>query len=325
MRKTDFDYKEQIYAVYGIYSNNINKFQYQVGLRAEQANVDGSEAVTLTAFNKNYFALYPTIHLVQGLPDDQEVQLSYSRRVERPNNRQLNPYVDKSDSLNIQYGNPELDPEFVNSIDLGYSKFFGKTSLTSSIFYKLTNDAITNYTFLRDDGVTENTWRNIANSSSYGVELTAAHPLFEWLRLNGSASYFYTRFEEQQFVKKDNSWIAKLSMMILLSKDFNIQINANYNSPIVTAQGSIKEVFTTDFAAKKDFMDGQLSVTFRVSDIFNTRDMESVTNGINFYSESYRKMESRVAYLGISYRLSPGNGNKDKDKRPRTDEGMDEF
>ena len=178
---------------------------------------------------------------------------------------------------------------------------------------------------LRDDGVTENTWRNIANSSSYGVELTAAHPLFEWLRLNGSASYFYTRFEEQQFVKKDNSWIAKLSGVILFSKDFNIQINANYNSPIVTAQGSIKEVFTTDFAAKKDFMDGQLSVTFRVSDIFNTRDMESVTNGINFYSESYRKMESRVAYLGISYRLSPGNGNKDKDKRPRTDEGMDEF
>ena len=115
LRKTDFDYKEQIYAVYGIYSNNFNKFQYQVGLRAEQANVDGSEAVTLTTFNKNYFALYPTIHLVQGLPDDQEIQLSYSRRVERPNNRQLNPYVDKSDSLNIQYGNPELDPEFVNS------------------------------------------------------------------------------------------------------------------------------------------------------------------------------------------------------------------
>ncbi|MBK7631078.1 MAG: TonB-dependent receptor [Ignavibacteriales bacterium] len=147
LRKTDFNYKEQIYAVYGIYSNNINKFQYQIGLRAEQANVDGKESITTTSFNKNYFALYPTIHLVQGLPEDQEIQLSYSRRVERPNNRRLNPYVDRSDSLNIQYGNPELNPEFVNSIDLGYSKFFGKTSLTSSFFYKLTDDAIDNYTF----------------------------------------------------------------------------------------------------------------------------------------------------------------------------------
>ncbi len=325
LQKTDFDYKEDIYAVYGIYSNNINKFQFQFGLRAEQANVDGSEAVTTVAFNKNYFTIYPTVHLVQGLPDDQEVQLSYSRRIERPNNRQLNPYVDKSDSLNVRFGNPTLDPEFVNSIDLGYSKFFGKTSLTSSIFYKLTNDAINSITFLRDDGVTETTWLNIANSSSYGFELTATHPLFDWFRLNGSASYFYTRFEEQEIVRKDNSWISKLSGTILFSKDFNIQINANYNSPIVTAQGKINEVFTTDFAAKKDFMDGQLSITFRVSDIFNTRDMESETNGFNFYSTSYRKMESRVAYLGISYRLSPGNGNKDRNKRPSTDDGMDEF
>ena len=325
LRKTDFNYKEQIYAVYGIYSNNINKFQYQIGLRAEQANVDGKESITTTSFNKNYFALYPTIHLVQGLPDEQEIQLSYSRRVERPNNRRLNPYVDRSDSLNIQYGNPELNPEFVNSIDLGYSKFFGKTSLTSSLFYKLTDDAIDNYTFLRDDGVTETTWRNLSKSTSYGIELTAVHPLFEWFRLNGSFSYFNTKFEEPELVKEDFSWIAKLSTIIFLSKDFNLQINANYNSPIVTAQGRIKEVFTTDFAAKKDFLDGQLSVTFRVSDIFNTRKMDSETNGINFFSTSYRKMESRVAFLGISYRLSPGNGNKDRDKKPGNDEGMDVF
>lgn len=325
LRKTDFNYKEQIYAVYGIYSNNINKFQYQIGLRAEQANVDGKESITTTSFNKNYFALYPTIHLVQGLPEDQEIQLSYSRRVERPNNRRLNPYVDRSDSLNIQYGNPELNPEFVNSIDLGYSKFFGKTSLTSSFFYKLTDDAIDNYTFLRDDGVTETTWRNLSKSTSYGIELTAVHPLFEWFRLNGSFSYFNTKFEEPELVKEDFSWIAKLSTMIFLSKDFNLQINANYNSPIVTAQGRIKEVFTTDFAAKKDFLDGQLSVTFRVSDIFNTRKMDSETNGINFFSTSYRKMESRVAFLGISYRLSPGNGNKDRDKKPSIEDGMDVF
>lgn len=325
LRKTDFNYKEQIYAVYGIYSNNLNKFQYQIGLRIEQANVDGKESISSTSFNKNYFALYPTIHLVQGLPEDQEIQLSYSRRVERPNNRRLNPYVDRSDSLNIQYGNPELNPEFVNSIDLGYSKFFGKTSLTSSLFYKLTDDAIDNYTFLRDDGVTETTWRNLSKSTSYGIELTAVHPLFEWFRLNGSFSYFNTKFEEPELVKEDFSWIAKLSTMIFLSKDFNLQINANYNSPIVTAQGRIKEVFTTDFAAKKDFLDGQLSVTFRVSDIFNTRKMDSETNGINFISTSYRKMESRVAFLGISYRLSPGNGNKDRDKKPGNDEGMDVF
>ncbi len=326
-RKTDFNYKEQVYAAYGIYSNNINKFQYQIGLRAEQANVDGSELTTSTKFNKNYFALYPTIHFVQGLPYDMEAQLSYSRRVQRPRNNLLNPYVDRSDSLNIQYGNPELNPEFVNSFDIGYSKFFGKIVLTSSFFYKYTNDVITSFTILRDDGVSENTWRNLAKSSSYGIELTTSLPLVDWLRINGSFSYFNTKFDGQDISTNDNSWISKINTTFMLSKDFNFQINANYNSPILTAQRKINSMFSTDFAMKKDFLDGQLSVTFRVSDIFNTRKMDSETFGNNFFTSSYRKMESRVAYLGVSYRLSPGNGNKEKDRENRNieDDSMNEF
>lgn len=325
-RKTDFDYTEKIYAVYGIYSNNIDKFQFQIGLRAEQAYVDGNETISSSSFSKNYFALYPTVHLVQSLPDNQEIQLSYSRRVERPNNRQLNPYVDRSDSLNIQFGNPELNPEFVNSLDLGYSKFFGRTSLTSSLFYKLTNDVITNFTTINVDGISETTWRNLAKNTSYGLELTAVHPLFDWFRLNGSFSYFRTIFEDSGISTDDFSYIGKLNGTIIPSKDFSIQINANYNSPIVTSQGKIKETFSTDVALKKDFMDGQLSLTFRVSDIFNTRKFDSQTFGENFITNSYRKMESRVAYLGISYRLSSGKANKERERRPRLDDGgMDEF
>jgi outer membrane receptor protein involved in Fe transport len=324
-RKTNFDYKQQVYAVYGIFSNTINKFQYQIGLRLEQAYVDGNESLSKSVFNKDYFALYPTVHLVQVLPYDQEVQLSYSRRVDRPNNRQLNPYVDKTDSLNIQYGNPELNPEFINSLEFGYSRLFGKTALTSSLFYKQTSDAIANYTILRDDGVTETTFRNLAKNSSYGVELTAAHPLFEWFRLNGSFSYFNTAFEAPDFSTNDNSWMSKLSTVIFVAKDFNLQFNANYNSPIITAQGKIKEMFSADFAAKKDFMDGRLSVLFRVSDIFNTRDMESETYGTNFFTSSYRKMESRVAFLGISYRLSSGKNTKERERQRTEENGMDEF
>ncbi|HQJ45836.1 MAG TPA: TonB-dependent receptor [Ignavibacteriaceae bacterium] len=314
-RKTDFNYKEKIYAVYGIYSNNYDKFQYQIGLRAEQANVDGSELNTSTFFNKKYFAVYPTIHFVQGLPYDMEAQLSYSRRVQRPWNNMLNPYVDRSDSLNIQYGNPDLNPEYVNSFDVGYSKFFGKIVLTSSFFYKYTNDVITSFTILRDDGVTETTWRNLAKSSSYGIELTTSLPLVDWLRINGSFSYFNTKYDGLNISTNDNSWISKLNTTFMLSKDFNFQINTNYNSPILTAQRKVNSMFSTDLAVKKDFLDGQLSVTFRVSDIFNTRKMDSETFGTNFFTSSYRKMESRVAYLGISYRLSPATEIKKKTEK----------
>lgn len=324
-RKTNFDFKENIYAVYGIYSNNYEKFQYQIGLRAEQADVSGYEKNTAVGFNKNYFSVYPTIHLVQSLPDFQELQLSYSRRVERPNNRILNPYVDRSDSLSISYGNPELDPEYINSLELGYSKLFDKTALTSSLFYRHTQNAITNYTFVRPDGVTETTWRNLAKRLSYGVELTLSSPVFEWLRTNTSFTYFKNEFDGLDISNSSNSWIGKLNVTYMPARDFNFQVNLNYEGPNFMGQTKSKEQFSTDIAMKKDFLNGRLSVLFRLSDVFNTRKWESETNGTGFFSTSYRKMESRVAYIGITYRLSTANNNRERERRPRDDNNMDEF
>lgn len=325
-RKTNFDFKENIYAVYGIYSNNYEKFQYQIGLRAEQADVSGYEKNTAVGFNKNYFSVYPTIHIVQGLPDFQELQLSYSRRVERPNNRILNPYVDRSDSLSINYGNPELDPEYINSLELGYSKLFDKTALTSSLFYRYTQNAITNYTFIRPDGITETTWRNLAKRLSYGVELTLSSPVFEWLRTNTSFTYFKNEFDGLDISNSSNSWIGKLNLTYMPARDFNFQVNLNYEGPNFMGQTKSKEQFSTDIAMKKDFLNGQLSVLFRLSDVFNSRKWESETNGTGFFSTSYRKMESRVAYIGITYRLSTANNNnRERERRPRDDNNMDEF
>lgn len=324
-RKTNFDFKENIYAVYGIYSNNYQKFQYQIGLRAEQADVNGYEKNTAVGFSKNYFSVYPTIHLVQVLPNFQELQLSYSRRVERPHNRILNPYVDRSDSLSISYGNPELDPEYINSLEFGYSKLFDKTALTSSLFYRHTQNAITNYTFIRPDGVTETTWRNLAKRLSYGIELTLSSPVFEWLRTNTSFTYFKNEFDGLDISNSSNSWIGKLNLTYMPARDFNFQVNLNYEGPNFMGQTKSKEQFSTDIAMKKDFLDGQLSVLFRLSDVFNTRKWESETNGIAFFSTSYRKMESRVAYIGITYRLSTANNNRERERRPRDDNSMDEF
>lgn len=324
-RKTNFDFKENIYAVYGIYSNNYEKFQYQIGLRVEQADVSGFEKNTASGFNKNYFSLYPTIHLVQTLPDFQELQLSYSRRVERPHNRILNPYVDRSDSLNLSYGNPELDPEYINSLEFGYSKLFDKTALTSSIFYRHTENAITNYTFIRPDGVTETTWRNLAKRLSYGVELTLSSPVFEWLRTNSSFTYFKNEFNGLDISNSAYSWIGKLNLTYMPARDFNLQVNLNYEGPNFMGQTKSKEQFSTDLAMKKDFLNGQLSVLFRLSDVFNTREWESETNGTNFFTSSYRKMESRVAYIGITYRLDATNNNRERERRQRDEGGMDEF
>jgi hypothetical protein len=109
------------------------------------------------------------------------------------------------------------------------------------------------------------------------------------------------------------------------ARDFNFQVNLNYEGPNFMGQTKSKEQFSTDIAMKKDFLNGQLSVLFRLSDVFNTRKWESETNGTGFFSTSYRKMESRVAYIGITYRLSTANNNRERERRPRDDNNMDEF
>lgn len=323
LRKTDFDYNEQIYSIYGIYSNNFDKFQFQFGMRLENSSVKGEENLSTAAFSNHYFTIYPTVHLVQSLPAQQEVQLSYSRRVERPNNRQLNPYVDKSDSLNISFGNPELKPEFINSFELGYSKLIDKAALTSSIFYKYTTNAINNFTAVNNNGVSETTWKNLAKNISYGLELTAAHPFLDWIRLNGSFIYFSNEYIDDNLSSRDFTWQTKLTSMFMFSRDFNLQLNFNYNAREVIPQGKVKQVYFADAAVKKDFLDGQLSLTFRITDIFNTRKFETETNGFNFTNSSYRKMESRAAYLGVTFRLNPGNNNRER--KPRNEESTDDF
>jgi len=115
----NFDYFEQLHAVYGIYSSSFKKFKYQVGLRAEQLISESDIIKASDNFNLSYLSLFPSVHTVYEISTTQQTSLSYSRRIRRPNNRQLNPYVDYSDSRDIRYGNPKLQPEFINSFELG--------------------------------------------------------------------------------------------------------------------------------------------------------------------------------------------------------------
>ena len=127
----NFDYFEQLHAVYGIYSSSFKKFKYQVGLRAEQLISESDIIQASDNFNLSYLSLFPSVHTVYEISTTQQTSLSYSRRIRRPNNRQLNPYVDYSDSRDIRYGNPKLQPEFINSFELGWSNYWGKNSINS--------------------------------------------------------------------------------------------------------------------------------------------------------------------------------------------------
>ena len=185
-----FNYAEQIYAAYLIFSSKIKNFGYSVGLRTEGTISKGDLLTNGTTFKNNYIDFFPNVSLSQKISAGDEVQASYSRKINRPRLNDLNPFVEISDPLNISVGNPRLKPEYADSYELNYLKFFNTTTLEASAFYKQTHDEIVRSRFLTDSGVTVTTKENLASSKSYGVELIALSQVTPWLSFNGSISYF---------------------------------------------------------------------------------------------------------------------------------------
>jgi outer membrane receptor protein involved in Fe transport len=322
-----FVYTEQIYAVYGIFSKEYKKWSFQVGTRLEQAFTKAEQKTVLETNNKQYFSVFPTFHTTYKLTDNQDFQLSYSRRINRPDMHSLNPFVDYSNPNIIRYGNPNLKPEYINSYEIGHSIFWKKTSISSSLFYRQINDVIKRYGFVDSNRITHMTSANLSSGKSYGIELVAEHSIFKWWRMNANFSYFRTIIEgdkENTSLTNDNySWTSKLNSNMMLPKGIMFQISGFYRGPMVTPQGEMAAMYSADIALKKDFLkDNKLSVSFRLSDVFNTQQFKMTASDVNFSAEHTRKRESRVAYIGISYKINQGLKSKTK-KRP-SDNNIDD-
>ncbi len=123
--QTNYESNDEVYAAYGAYSSQLGSFGYQLGLRAESSDYEGTLTKTGEMFDIKFpVSFFPSIFVSQKLSEDQSLQLNYSRRINRPNFWQLTPITDSSDKLNPSKGNPALKPEFTNSFELSYEKTF---------------------------------------------------------------------------------------------------------------------------------------------------------------------------------------------------------
>jgi len=317
--KNHYDYKEQIYAVYGIYGATWKKLRYQAGLRYEQVYNKSKVEQTGLSYSNPYYNFFPSLHTQYDLGKNRELQLSYSRRVDRPSPRELNPYIDYSDSLNIRQGNPALQPEYTNSLELGILKYWDKTSLTSNVFFRNTTGLIEDITMLDTTGISYTTPQNINNSKSFGIEFVASANPYKWLRINGNMSFYEYQVsdvpEYQIPATESFTWSGRLNATFMYSKDGSFQLIGNYMSPTSSLQSARESNYNIDASLRHDFFKSKLTVSLRITDIFNTRNFNSVTTGTNYKTTNNRYMESRVLYAGIQLKLnnyskkSEKNGN----------------
>lgn len=322
-----FLYKEQIHAAYMLYSDNISKFKYQLGLRFEEALTSSVQQTSGKDYKKDYFSFIPTIHLSQELTEGQELKLSYSRRLNRPPLQMINPFIRYMDPQNAFAGNPYLKPEYTDSYELGHNLIINQSSIFTNFFYIQFSDNINSFTELRDNNVTVTTFQNISKVTSYGVEINGYTQIFKWWTLNGGYSFYGTKFDPNTPGLSNTStssvWNTRVSSMMTLGWDMDLQFNCYYTSNNVRPQGNSKGMIFSDLGLKKSFLERKLSVSLRVNDVFNAMRFKNETIGSNFSAVTDFRPQSQVFTLSISYNIN--NFKRKQERKPDEESGAREY
>lgn len=321
----NFIYDERTSAAYVNFGDDRKKFSYQLGVRTEYTAINTDQRTTNQQNKRDYIYLFPSAFVNYNLSQAQKIQLNYTRRIDRPSVRSLNPFIDLSDPLNIRFGNPLLNPELINSFELSHLWTGKTTSLTSSLFFRQTNNEITNYRTLRDDGITEQTSLNLNRSQNYGLEVVLSQDIAQWWKVNGNFTFFQRSIQASADIpgiltRTNRSWTGRLTSDFRPTRGTAIQLAVNYRSPFLIAQGTINQFFNVDIGIKQDILNGRGTLNLRVSDLFNTLQFQSDSFGPNFLATSLGKRESRIGFIGFSYRLSRQRAKESDDDKRQPDQ-----
>lgn len=311
-----FYYDENITAAYAILGNKTKAISYQAGLRAEWTDVKTTLEETNEVNPRKYSNLFPSAHVTFSLPKENSFQVSYSRRVRRPYYNDLSPYATFSDSRNFFSGNPDLNPEFSNVYELGYIKYFEIGTLSSSLYYRDTEDKIDEIRTVNEEGNSATRPENLRSEKAYGIELASTLAITKWWKWDANFNFFHADIDGSNIVStyktSTYSWFTRQTSRFSLPGKVDIQLRTNYEAPQKTAQGKRKALYYADFSISKEILKGVGTINFNVLDVFNSRKSRSITEGLIFYTERTYQGRRRQFNLTFNYRIRQSKSAKSK-------------
>jgi len=311
-----FNYEELINAAYVQYGQKFNRISLLIGLRYEHTSLEIVQEIATAKNERNYGKLFPTMNLGFEFKEGENITLGYNRRIRRPRGRSLNPFPSRSSESNVYSGNIDLNPVITDAIDLGYLKRWDKFTLSTSLYYNISNDnweRIQEDTgMLTDNGdpITKRFPINLSTQERKGLELTLNYRPFKIWNINSDFNVYnvtskgnYTNTSTditQNFDFKNTSYFIRLNQKITLPSAVDLQINTNYRGPSENAQTKSKGVFSLNIAASKDLFNERASLSLNFSDVFNSRISQRRTT-IPDFLEQYSEFQWREPQLRISF------------------------
>lgn len=377
---SQYNYRDRVFAGYATYSNAIKNFSYQLGLRVESSDYKGTQNFTADSlriagadtasiqypttgyFNNQYpLSFFPSIFLTQKLTDNQDLQLSYTRRIDRPSFQQLFPFTDYADSLNLSRGNPNLKPQFTNSFELTYSLIYaGNANFLASAYYKNTTDLITR---LASEGVNPvnnrpviiNTYVNAKSSFVGGLEFIARNSITRWWDVTGNINIFTSKINTIDTgyfavapIGEQWSYYAKAFNTFKITKALSFQLSGDFTSKTVlppggsaanggnsghgwggtvsgNANGYNRPTGGVDAAIRYEFLKNHTAaLTLSVQDIFRTRVSDVYTYSATYTQEYDRRRDPQFFRLQFNWRFGKFDMAlfKRKDTHAEMDQGI---
>lgn len=321
-RSLYYRYNDLVSAAYAQGAHEAGKFSFQAGLRAEHTHVRAGLRDSGTVVRRDYLSLFPSATINRKLAGDQELQVSYSRRINRPDISQLLPLINYSDPRNIRVANPRLLPERVSVAELDHQKSWGATTWSTTAFWRRTTDMVQRFRFVDSsrtsnapDGartaVTRTDFRNVGHSTTTGLETSLNAPFTKWWRFNGFVSGFrndVSTLTGTERTRRNWAWSGRLNTTFTPLPKLDVQVAATYRSATVTNQGRLAPMYGVDVALQKRLFTDRGTLTLRVADIFNTQviDVRAYGPGLDMYQRL--KRETRIGYLGFSYAFGDAKG-----------------
>ncbi len=322
---TDFAYDENVHAVYAIVSNEHDKLSWQAGLRSETTDINTQFQETGERYDWDYTNLFPSAFLTYKISKINQLQASYSRRINRPRFRELNPFSSFSDNRNFRIGNPNLQPEFTDSYELGMTQSLKNSSFYYGIYYRHTTQLIQRVTLPpQEDGLRVVIPENIGAADAIGIEVNGSHDFNDWYRINGNFNFYRREIsgtvgDSISLAATATTLTGRLSNNFKVPKLFDAQVNINYRGPQNTTQGRRLAITVVDVGLSRDLLNKNGTLSLSVRDLFNQRKYRYITELDNFYEEGeFQWRRGPTVTMTFTYRL---NQKKQRSRGSRGGDG----
>lgn len=319
---------ETVNAAYILYSSKLkHNINYQAGLRFEQSSLSGSNILSNETFGYSYplktgffNTLFPSFSIGQQINEQTEWGFNFSRKIQRPNQFQLSAGVQNNDRQNIRIGNPNLQPEFNNKMELNLNKTFGAHTWLSTLYYEIETNTLKTLATpsVTDPSVLITQWVNGKHDNRYGWDNTLKFAVTKNFDVLGNLNLFNVSIAVDTFTKSSWSYFAKLGLTYKFPENFTVQLNTNYESQTVDVQGYRKAMAYADLSIKKSFFHNAASLILSANDIFDSRKQVVVYQLPSFTQEQLRRRDVRNFRIAVQIPFGKVDANlfkRGKDKK----------